>query len=97
MRFAYRYLIDRGIKSALRIHGVARPLESATPGAPQQRGCGPNSAHRRKRGAGPVRARGSDRGCLAETHPRAPGRRRTCRTVIRNRYGRLADRTMRGW
>ena len=28
VRFAYRYLIDRGIKSALRIHGAARPLES---------------------------------------------------------------------
>ena len=27
VRFAYRYLIDRGIKSALRIHGAARPLE----------------------------------------------------------------------
>ena len=26
VRFAYRYLIDRGIKSALRIHGAARPL-----------------------------------------------------------------------
>lgn len=26
VRFAYRYLIDRGIKSALRIHSAARPL-----------------------------------------------------------------------
>ena len=34
VRFAYRYLIDRGIKSALRIHGTARPLESETPDAP---------------------------------------------------------------
>ena len=42
VRFAYRYLIDRGIKSALRIHGVARPLESATPGAPQAAGPGPD-------------------------------------------------------
>ena len=29
VRFAYRYLIDRGIKSALRIHGAAHPLEDA--------------------------------------------------------------------
>ena len=34
VRFAYRYLIDRGVKSALRIHGAARPLESVTPEEP---------------------------------------------------------------
>ena len=35
VRFAYRYLIDRGIKSALRIHGAAHPLESAAWEAPR--------------------------------------------------------------
>ena len=29
VRFAYRYLIDRGVKSALRIRGTAHPLEDA--------------------------------------------------------------------
>ena len=33
VRFPYRYLIDRGIKSALRIHGAARSLDSAAPDA----------------------------------------------------------------
>ena len=36
VRFAYRYLIDRGIKSALRIRGAARPLQDAAPGAPRE-------------------------------------------------------------
>ena len=35
VRFAYRYLIDRGVKSALRIHGTAHPLESTAWEAPQ--------------------------------------------------------------
>ena len=35
VRFAYRYLIDRGIRSALRIHGIPRPLEGAAPDAPR--------------------------------------------------------------
>jgi DNA polymerase-2 len=34
VRFAYRYLIDRGIKSALRIHGAAHPHDDTVPGAP---------------------------------------------------------------
>ena len=42
VRFAYRYLIDRGIKSTLRIHGVARPLEHATPGTQQAARPGPD-------------------------------------------------------
>ena len=33
VRFAYRYLIDRGIKSALLIHGAARSLDPAATGA----------------------------------------------------------------
>ena len=36
VRFPYRYLIDRGIRSALRIHGDAQPLGAAWPGAPQE-------------------------------------------------------------
>ena len=36
VRFAYRYLIDRGIKSALRIHGAAVPLTGAAPDAPRE-------------------------------------------------------------
>ena len=35
VRFAYRYLIDRGIKSALRIRGAGTPLAGAAPGAPR--------------------------------------------------------------
>jgi len=34
VRFAYRYLIDRGIRSALRIHGTARLLGETAPDAP---------------------------------------------------------------
>ena len=36
VRFAYRYLIDRGIKSALRIHGAARPLAETAPDAARE-------------------------------------------------------------
>ena len=36
VRFAYRYLIDRGIKSALRIHGAARPLAEMAPDAARE-------------------------------------------------------------
>ena len=46
VRFAYRYLIDRGIKSAMRIHGVARRLEDAPPEPP------PGAERRTGEGAG---------------------------------------------
>ena len=36
VRFAYRYLIDRGIRSALRIQGAARPLAETAPDAPRE-------------------------------------------------------------
>ncbi len=46
VRFAYRYLIDRGIKSAMRIHGAARRLEDAPPEPP------PGAERRTGEGAG---------------------------------------------